>query len=135
MDRPSWEEYFKKIINVTKTRSPCKRLQVGCVIVKDYRIIAQGYNGFLPGCPHESIIENNHEMATVHAEINAICDCAKRGTSCKNSVIYITHYPCIHCIKAILASGINKVYYIEDYKNDKNVKKLCDYKNVKIIKL
>lgn len=134
MDRPTWNEYFKNIIKVTKSRSSCKRLQVGCVIVKDNRIISQGYNGFLPNCPHESIIVNNHEIATVHAEMNAICDCANRGVCCKDAVIYITHYPCINCCKAILASGIKKIYYIEDYKNDDNVEKLCNYKNVKIIK-
>ena len=54
MDRPSWKEYFKQIVSVTATRSPCERLQVGCILVKENRIIAQGYNGFLPGCPHIS---------------------------------------------------------------------------------
>ena len=48
--RPSWDEYFKKIVLVTKERSPCERLQVGCILVKNNRIISQGYNGFLPGC-------------------------------------------------------------------------------------
>ena len=52
MNRPSWDEYFTKIVKVTSERSPCERLQVGCVLVKDNRIISQGYNGFLPGCPH-----------------------------------------------------------------------------------
>ena len=51
MNRPKWDEYFKQICLVTKTRSPCERLQVGCLLVKDNRIISQGYNGFLPGCP------------------------------------------------------------------------------------
>ena len=97
--RPSWTEYFKEIVIVTKKRSPCERLKVGCIIVKDNRIIAQGYNGFLPGCPHQSIVRNNHEQATVHAEINAICDCANRGVSVKNASIYISHYPCINCCK------------------------------------
>ena len=64
-------------------RSSCHRLQVGCLLVKDNRIISQGYNGHLPGAPHKSIVRNNHEQATVHAEQNAICDCAKRGVSCK----------------------------------------------------
>ena len=52
MERPSWDEYFKEIVQVTSKRSPCKRLQVGCLLVKDNRIISQGYNGFLPGCSH-----------------------------------------------------------------------------------
>ena len=54
--RPSWEEYFKIIVENTATRSPCKRLQVGCLLVKENRIVSQGYNGFLPGCNHFSIV-------------------------------------------------------------------------------
>jgi dCMP deaminase len=135
MNRPSWDEYFKEIVNVTSKRSSCNRLHVGCLLVKDNRIISQGYNGFLPGCPHKSIIKNNHEQATVHAEQNAICDCAKRGTSCDNSIAYITHYPCIICTRLLLASGIKEIKYIEDYKNDDLVKYFCDQKNVSISKI
>ena len=54
LERPSWNDYFKEIVQVTAKRSACERLQVGCILVKNNRIIAQGYNGFLPGCPHES---------------------------------------------------------------------------------
>ena len=134
-DRPTWDEYFKKITLVTAERSPCERLHVGCVLVKDNRIISQGYNGFLPGCPHISVIRDNHEQATVHAEQNAITDCAKRGVNCENSKIYITHYPCIICCRLIIASGIKEIYYLEDYKNDNLVKYLCDLGKIKLIKL
>ena len=119
--RPSWDEYFKEIVQVTAKRSSCSRLHVGCILVKDNRIISQGYNGFLPGCPHESIVRNNHEQSTIHAEQNAITDCAKRGVSCNNSTAYITHYPCINCCKLLLASGIKSIKYINDYKNDELV--------------
>ena len=76
-ERLSWDDYFAKIVEVTAERSSCERLHVGCILVKDNRIVSQGYNGFLPGCPHKSVIRNNHEQATVHAEQNALCDCAK----------------------------------------------------------
>jgi len=135
MDRPSWEEYFKNIVNITATRSPCDRLHVGCLLVKDNRIISQGYNGFLPGVKHESIVENNHEQATVHAEQNAVADCAKRGVCCDNSIAYITHYPCINCFKIIASSGIKEIKYINDYKNDKNVSKLSELSNINISKI
>ena len=135
MDRPSWLEYFKQIVTVTATRSPCERLQVGCLLVKDNRIIAQGYNGFLPGCPHHSIVKDNHEQATVHAEQNAITDCAKRGVSCDNSTAYITHYPCYNCMKLMVSSGIKEIKYIEDYKNDSLVEKLAIETNINIIKI
>ena len=121
MNRPSWDEYFKKIVLATSERSSCERLQVGCLLVKDNRIVSQGYNGFLPGCPHISKLRNNHEQATVHAEQNAICDCAKRGVSCIDATAYITHYPCVNCMKMLCASGIKKIYYINDYKNNELV--------------
>ena len=91
--RPTWREYFKELTSLTATRSPCQKLQVGCIIVRDNRIIAQGYNGYLPGCPHTPMVRDNHEIATVHAEQNAVTDCARRGVSCDKSTAYITHYP------------------------------------------
>ena len=135
MERPDWDEYFKQITLVTKTRSPCERLQVGCLLVKDNRIISQGYNGFLPGCPHESIVRNNHEQATVHAEQNAIADCAKRGVQCLGSTAYITHYPCIICCRILIASGIKQIKYIENYKNDELVSIFCNQAEVNIQKI
>ena len=135
MNRPSWDDYFKKIVLATSERSACERLQVGCLLVKDNRIVSQGYNGFLPGCPHISKIRNNHEQATVHAEQNAICDCAKRGVSCSKATAYVTHYPCIICCRLLLASGIKEIKYIEDYKNDELVKYFCDQANVNITRI
>lgn len=135
MDIPSWDEYFKRLVEMTSTRSKCERLQVGCILVRDNRIISQGYNGHLPGLKHESIVRNNHEQSTLHAEQNAIVDCAKRGVSCDNCVAYVTHYPCIICCRLLLASGINEIKYLNDYKNDELVKYFCDQMNVPIIKL
>ena len=132
MKRPSWKKYFKKIVKNTSQRSVCPRLQVGCLLVKHKRIIAQGYNGYIKKCPHEPIIENNHNIATIHAEQNAIIDCAKRGVSCKRASAYITHYPCFNCMKFLCSAGIKKIYYINDYNNNQNVKELELMTNVKI---
>ena len=125
MIRPTWDEYFKKIVLVTSERSPCKRLQVGCLLVKDNRIVSQGYNGFLPGCKHISIVRDNHEQATLHAEQNALIDCAKRGVTCKGSSVYVTHYPCIICCRLLLAAGVKDIKYLNDYKNDDLVNHFC----------
>ena len=135
MERLSWDEYFSKIVKVTAERSPCERLQVGCLLVKDNRIISQGYNGFLPGCPHESIVRDNHEQATLHAEQNALMDCAKRGVSCEGCTAYVTHYPCIICARLLLAGGIKKINYLNDYKNDELVEKFTEHCNVEVVKL
>ena len=135
MSRPSWQEYFKEITITTSKRSSCNRLHVGCILVKENRILSAGYNGYLPGCPHDSIIRDNHEMATVHAEQNAISYCAKKGISCEDADAYVTHYPCLNCAKILLASGIKNIYYIEDYKNDEIVKLLTEQKKCDILKI
>ena len=112
--RINWNEYFMSIAILASVRSSCNRLNVGCVLVKNNRILAMGYNGFLPGAKHISYVRNNHEQATVHAEQNAISDAANRGVSINKSTAYITHYPCINCFKLLISSGINKIYYLED---------------------
>ena len=117
-ERISWNDYFMKAATLASVRSPCDRLKVGCVIVKNNRLISMGYNGFLAGTDHRSIVRWGHEKATIHAEINAITDAAKRGVSIDDSVAYITHYPCINCFKALASSGVKKIYYQVDYKND-----------------
>jgi dCMP deaminase len=117
-ERISWNDYFLKAATLASIRSPCDRLKVGCVIVKNNRLISMGYNGFLAGTDHRSIVRWGHEQATIHAEINAITDAAKRGVSIDDSVAYITHYPCINCFKALASSGVKKIYYQVDYKND-----------------
>jgi dCMP deaminase len=104
------------------SRSPCGRLHVGCVLVTGgehrNRIIAAGYNGFLPGAPHASRIRDGHEQATVHAEQNAITDAARRGISVDGATAYVTHFPCIHCAKILAASGVRAIKYHLDYHND-----------------
>jgi dCMP deaminase len=134
-NRPDWNTYFKEIVQVTSKRSPCERLKVGCLIVKDNRIISQGYNGFLPGCPHTSIVRDDHEQATLHAEQNALCDCAKRGVSCNDATAYITHFPCLICTRLLIASGICEIKYIEDYRNDDLVEYFITQKNILLSKL
>ena len=126
MQRPTWTEYFKEIVQVTAKRSPCHRLQVGCILVKENRIVSQGYNGYLPGTAHESIVRDGHEQATVHAEQNAVADCAKRGVSCASCTAYITHSPCIICTRLLLAAGIEKIYFIHEYRADDLVHHFCN---------
>jgi dCMP deaminase len=118
LTRLSWDDYFMETAELASVRSPCERLQVGCVIVKDNRLISMGYNGFLAGTEHRSIVRDGHEQATIHAEMNAVTDAAKRGVSIDGSVAYITHYPCINCYKALASSGVQKIYYRNDYRND-----------------
>ena len=135
MERISWTEYFSDLCKLVSKRSPCERLQVGCVLVKNNRIIATGYNGFLPNAPHESIVIDNHEQATIHAEQNCIADCAKRGVETENSIAYVTHYPCINCYKILIASGVKEINYIDDYKNNVIIDEINKNLDVKINKI
>jgi dCMP deaminase len=116
-------------------RSPCKRLKVGSVVVKDSRLISMGYNGFIPGAPHISRVKDNHEQSIIHSEINAITDCAKRGASLSNAKIYVTHYPCINCFRSIAASNIKEIVYLNDYNNDEIVATLAQDANILMRKL
>ena len=131
-ERLEWDDYFSSITMLASLRSPCKRLQVGCILVKDNRIISTGYNGFLPNCQHKSIVVNDHEQATVHAEQNSISDAAKRGINVNDSTAYITHYPCLNCFKILVSSGIKEVKYINDYKNDKIINELISSNSMEI---
>jgi dCMP deaminase len=121
-ERPSWDAYFMATALLMATRSSCERLHVGCVVVsggaQKNRIVAAGYNGFLPGAPHTSRVRDGHEQATVHAEQNAISDAARRGVSLDGATVYITHFPCINCAKILAAAGIRTIKYHHDYRND-----------------
>lgn len=132
-NRIDWDDYFMSIAHLASSRSPCDRLHVGCVLVKDNRMVSMGYNGFIKGAPHVSIVEDGHEQATVHAEQNAIADAARRGVSVEDTVAYITHYPCVNCAKILISSGIRKIYYHSDYRNSEIVERLNS--NVDIVKI
>jgi len=134
-ERLNWDEYFMSIALLASQRSPCQRLHVGSVIIKNNRIISMGYNGFIPGAPHISRVVNNHEQSIIHSEINAITDCAKRGASLENAKIYVTHFPCINCFRSIASCGIKEIIYLEDYKNDELVFNLASDAAIKITKL
>ena len=131
-NRPTWDEYFCKLATLTATRSSCNRLHVGCILVLDNRIIAQGYNGYLPAAEHKPVMRDGHNIGTIHAEQNAVLDCAKRGVSCNGTIAYITHYPCFNCFKILATAGIKEIKYIENYKNDPLVADIAKIVNINI---
>lgn len=137
--RPSWDEYFMATAILIASRSACERLNVGCVLVSggehSNRIIAAGYNGFLPGSPHTSRVRDGHEQATVHAEQNAIADAARRGISVQGATAYVTHFPCVNCTKILIAAGVKAVKYHHDYRNDPVAAELFAEAGVQTIQL
>ena len=137
--RLTWDQYFMLNAHLISMRSTCNRLNVGSVLVKNNRIISTGYNGGISGDDHcldaGCYVVDNHCLRCLHAEENAILQCALEGVSTKGSQIYVTHFPCIHCMKKVLQAGITKIYYTHDYKNHEYCYHLLRISNVEAIKL
>ena len=103
--------------------SYCKRKQVGALIVKDKMIISDGYNGTPSG--FENICEDDEgytKWYVLHAEANAITKVASSTQSCKGATLYITMSPCQQCSKLIHQSGIKRLVYKTEYKDNSGVK-------------
>ncbi len=136
MERISWDQYFMTQSHLLSLRSTCTRLAVGATIVRDKRIIAGGYNGSIAGgthCADEGCyVIDNHCVRTIHAEVNALLQCAKFGIKTEGAEMYVTHFPCLNCCKAIIQSGITAVYYAKDYKNHPYAVELFKQANVKM---
>ncbi|WP_100406731.1 ComE operon protein 2 [Bacillus solitudinis] len=139
MERISWNQYFMAQSHLLSSRSTCTRLMVGATIVRDKRIIAGGYNGSVSGEDHcideGCYVVDNHCIRTIHAEINALLQCAKFGVPTSGAEIYVTHFPCVHCSKAILQSGIKKVYYAKDYKNHPYAIELFNKAGIEVVQV
>ncbi|MFC4022732.1 ComE operon protein 2 [Oceanobacillus longus] len=139
MERISWDQYFMAQSHLLALRSTCTRLMVGATIVRDKRIIAGGYNGSVSGSIHCTddgcyVIEG-HCVRTVHAEANALLQCAKFGVPTDKADIYVTHFPCLQCTKQLIQSGISTVYYAEDYHNHEYAIQLFEEAGVKTKKV
>lgn len=126
--RPSWDEYFMKIVEMVGTRSTCDRGRAGCVIVKDKRIVCTGYAGSPVGLPHCDDVghemhtvthadgsQTQHCIRTTHAEQNAICQAARFGVSLEGATLYLKMTPCYVCAKMIINAGIKRVVCEKDY--------------------
>ncbi|MCM3360815.1 ComE operon protein 2 [Niallia sp. Sow4_A1] len=139
MDRISWDEYFMAQSELLALRSTCTRLAVGATIVRDKRIIAGGYNGSIAGGVHcideGCYVIDNHCVRTIHAEMNAILQCAKFGVHTDGADIYVTHFPCLQCCKAIVQAGIKTVYYAIDYKNHPYALELFEQANIATVQV
>lgn len=128
-ERLSWNQYFLMITRQVAERSTCLRAKVGAVIVRDRSIVATGYNGAPAGMPHcldvgcliyrsetpDGEIEENC-FRTIHAEINAIAQAARNGSAIRDASVYITHSPCIHCLKTLVNTGIKQIFFEKPYK-------------------
>lgn len=124
-----WIEYYCKIAEETAKLSSAIKLKVGCVIVKDNRILSIGYNGTPSGWDNECETSiHHHELGlsslvtkpeVLHAEANALMKLCKSTESSEGATLFVTHFPCIECAKLIYQAGISRVYYINEYNASK----------------
>jgi dCMP deaminase len=122
--RPSFDDVYMQVVDIIAQRSTCLRKQVGAVITYDHRILSHGYNGVPTGhvhccdtgqCLKEQAGTEEYKIC-VHAEQNAICQCAKRGLALEGSTIYVNADVCITCAKLMVSSGIVKCIVLRDHK-------------------
>lgn len=141
--RPTWDEYFIKIMDMVGSRGSCDRGRAGCVITRDRRIVSTGYVGSPTGLPHCD--EVGHEMHTVihadgtqtrhcirtaHAEQNAICEAARMGIALEGSTLYCKMTPCYTCAKMIINAGIKRVVCSQDYHASARSKEIFKEANI-----
>lgn len=132
--RIPWNQYFMLQAVLLSMRSTCERLSVGAILVRDRRIIAGGYNGSVSGDVHcideGCYLVDGHCLRTIHAEMNAVLQCAKFGAATEGAEIYVTDFPCLQCTKMLLQAGIKKIYYLRNYHNDDYAVRLMKLKRV-----
>jgi len=114
--------YYKNILGAVSSRASCNRAIVGAILVRNRSIISTGYNGSPRGLQHcddiGHLISNNHCVRTIHAEVNAILCAARNGININGCELYSSYKPCFQCMKIIINSGIKRVFYFNDYKDD-----------------
>nr|SFZ87925.1 dCMP deaminase; Late competence protein ComEB [Loigolactobacillus rennini] len=126
--RMPWDQYFMAQAVLSSLRSTCPRATVGAAIVRDRRVIASGYNGSVSGDDHcidvGCYLVDGHCLRTIHAEMNAILQCAKFGAATEGAAIYVTHFPCLQCTKMLIQAGIKTINYLKDYHDDEYAQNL-----------
>lgn len=136
--RLSWDVYFMEIAKVVSSRATCDRKMVGAVIVRDRMILVTGYNGSIKGMPHCSdvghMMENNHCIATIHAETNALLAAAKTSVAIEGATLYVTASPCWNCFKQVINAGIKRIVY-GDFYRDERIFNVAKQLNVDLIHL
>ena len=112
-----FDRAYMRMASVWAELSHCHRRKVGAIIVKDRKIISDGYNGTPAG--FENICEDESGVTkpyVLHAEANAISKVAQSGNSSKNATLYVTASPCMECAKLIIQAGIKRVVYRDSYR-------------------
>ena len=119
-DYLSWDEYYMGVATLSAQRSKDPSTQVGaCIVNRDHKILSMGYNGMPVGCSDDLMAWDRDGgpldtkyLYVCHAELNAILN--NDGGSLKDTIIYVTLFPCNECAKAMIQCGIREVVYWHD---------------------
>ena len=133
--KPKMIKAHMKTAEVYAELSTASRMKVGCIIVKDDRIISIGYNGMPSGwdntCEEPVLWDSGKQLIqpilktkpeVLHAEANAIAKVARSPESSEGATMFITCSPCLHCTKLIYQSGISTLYYRDNYRSDEGLR-------------
>ena len=135
--RPSLDEYFMQFARDASARATCDRAFVGAALVKDKHIVTTAYNGAPSGLPDCNEVGHwmvdNHCVRAVHAEMNAIIQCAIHGVSSVGSTLYCTHSPCVRCAQALINAGIKRAVYAIEYRPDPLVMELYSLAGIEVL--
>jgi dCMP deaminase len=132
--RITWDEYFIKMANVAKLRSPDPKTKVGCILVsmKDHRIISSGFNGLPAGIPEDIIDWIDRPTVykhIIHAESNCLL---YANSQFEDTVLYTTLSPCINCVKILASSKVRRIVYVDKYRDFEETNELCKLYNIDI---
>ena len=101
--RIPWDQYFMLQAVLLSLRSTCTRLSVGAILVRDQRMIAGGYNGSVSGDKHciddGCYMVDGHCLRTIHAEMNAVLQCAKFGIPTDGAELYVTDFHAYNALR------------------------------------
>lgn len=139
--RPSWDSYFMSLAKLAAQRTNCMKRRVGCVIARNKRMVATGYNGTPSGvkncseggCGRCNGARNVQGVGLdlclcLHAEENAIIEAGRER--CEGSTLYTNLFPCILCSKKIVQAGISRIVFDKHYATDGAAESLLRAGNV-----
>lgn len=109
---------YAQVVEQLSSFSKNQKLKVGCIILKNERIVSSGYNGTLPGDPEP--VSPDEKQNTVHAEMNALMNCCINGIATNDCQMFVSHFPCDVCTKLAIMAGIKEIFYVHDYQNEEN---------------
>lgn len=131
------DSFYMQIALLYATQSKAVRKKVGAVLVTSHGVLVPGYNGTVSGSDNRCEYWDSASGSLVtkpgvlHAELNCLLKCSKEGISTMKSTLYCTLSPCEECAAMIAAAGIQRVVFLDKYRDDAGIKALQSY-NVEV---